>query len=288
MTQFRVCPSNWVFSIIGSDFAGQNVILITSAQPFYSTSGIGKMQGDGVSFSIADCAAWAPGADSSQVWASWAESPFPFEGNEEPDVRQMPPMLRRRAGFLGKMALEVAYRCVNGYSDIPVVFCSRHGEVARAIELLSDLVKDAPLSPTAFGLAVHNASAGLFSIARADRANHLAVAAGSSSVEHAVIEACGLLADGAEKVLLVCYDDCLPPVFARYEDYEEQPHAWAWLMVPAQQDVIQLSWQAANGDVTESSSTMPPSLQVLRFQLRGDRMLERVADRRVWRWVRHE
>jgi hypothetical protein len=61
-----------------------------------------------------------------------------------------------------------------------------------------------------FGLAVHNASAGLFSIARADRANHIALAAGPATIEHAVIEACGLLADGAPMVLLVACDAPLP------------------------------------------------------------------------------
>jgi hypothetical protein len=245
------------------------------------------MHADGVNFSIADSAAWAPGVDTPEAWALWAEAPFIFAGSDEPGVRQMPPMLRRRAGFLGKMALEVAYRCMDSQSDIPVVFCSRHGEVARAVELLTDLVQDAPLSPTAFGLAVHNASAGLFSIARADRANHIAVAAGPSSVEHAVIEACGLLADGAEKVLLVSYDDRLPQVFSQYEDCQEQPHAWAWLMVPAREDAIQLSWHAANDVPAEPSSQMPPSLQVLRFQLRGDRVLERTVDHQRWCWARH-
>jgi hypothetical protein len=78
-------------------------------------------------------------------------------------------MLRRRAGFLGKMALEVAYQVLDGRTDIPTVFCSRHGEVTRAIELLTIWRAAKPLSPTGFGMAVHNASAGLFSIARADR-----------------------------------------------------------------------------------------------------------------------
>jgi hypothetical protein len=244
------------------------------------------MQADGVSFSLADFAAWAPGLDTPQAWASWADTPHIIAGDDEPKVPYMPAMLRRRAGFLGKMALEVAYRCINGQSDVPVVFCSRHGEVARAVELLTDLTQGMPLSPTAFGLAVHNASAGLFSIARADRANHVAIAAGDSSVEHAVIEACGLLADGAAMVLLVSYDDSLPPVFAPFEDCKEQPHAWAWLMVPAAEDAISLSWSAS--DVIEArEQEMPPSLEVLRFQLRHAPLLERVADRYRWRWSRH-
>jgi hypothetical protein len=82
-------------------------------------------------------------------------------------------MLRRRAGFLSKMALEVAYQCLGEQIDVPTVFCSRHGEAARSVDLLLDLAKGEPLSPTSFGLSVHNATGGLFSIARRDHANAL-------------------------------------------------------------------------------------------------------------------
>jgi hypothetical protein len=214
----------------------------------------------------------------------------------EPAVASMPAMLRRRAGFLGKMALETAYQCLGQRRDVPAVFCSRHGDVARAVELLQDLVDGGPLSPTNFGLAVHNASAGLFSIARSDRANHAALAAGASSIEHGVIEACSLLADGAAEVLLVAYDTCLPEVFARYEDCAEQPHAWAWLIVPCQGESICLSWQKEH-DRSEQSleatgaagvAAIPGSLDVLRFHLTRADMLERAADGRRWRWTRHD
>jgi hypothetical protein len=245
------------------------------------------MSANRVSFSIARHAAWAPGLETPEAWLSWADAPSRITGEAEPAVRQMPAMLRRRAGALGKMALEVAYQCLDGRSDIPAVFCSRHGEVARAIELLTDLVQEAPLSPTGFGLAVHNASAGLFSIARADRANHLALAAGASTIEHGVIEACGLLADGAPMVLLVAYDNRLPQVFAQFEDCDEQPHAWAWLMVPADVDPIYLSWSSAAEQKISVKAEMSPDLEVLRFQLRDARILERVTtDRRCWRWAR--
>ena len=105
--------------------------------------------------------------------------------------------------MLGKMAPEVAYQCLDGSEndlrDTPTIFCSRHGDVSRALEQLINVVENEPLSPTNFGLTVHNATAGLFSIARKDRANHLALSAGQCTIEHGVIEACSLLADGATK-----------------------------------------------------------------------------------------
>ena len=244
------------------------------------------MHEQAVSFSIVNQAAWAPGIDTPQAWAEWAKEPFAFSSEFEPAVVQMPTMLRRRAGFLGKMALEVAYRCLEGRSGVPTVFCSRHGDVARAVGLISDLVQDSPLSPTSFGLAVHNASAGLFSIAREDQANHLALSAGTSTVEYGVIEACSLLADGAPTVMLVVYDDCLPPVFAEFQDCVEQPHAWAWLMEPAlaSENVMHLSWNVCHEVKVTSPDLMPASLEILRFQFSGDEIFERVSDHRSWCW----
>jgi hypothetical protein len=263
------------------------------------------MRTNGVSFSIASHAAWAPGVTTEPAWAEWARAPLLIGEGDEPSVSMMPAMLRRRAGALGKMALEVAYRCLDGRLDVPTVFCSRHGEAARAVLLLADLAEQLPVSPTGFGLAVHNASAGLFSIARKDQANHIALAAGSSTVEHAVIEACGLLADGAEMVLLVAYDGGMPPVFAHFRDCAEQPHAWAWLMVAAGADAVHLHWSAADSapcsthhaiegkndgiDAIEGIDpidAMPASLQVLRFQLGNQPVLERVSGMQRWRWTR--
>lgn len=244
------------------------------------------MRQQGVSFSISAHCAWAPGVDTPEAWRTWAEAPFNIDGESEPSVRLMPPMLRRRAGFLGKMALEVAYQCLDGRTGIPTVFCSRHGDVSRAINLLTELAQAVPLSPTGFGLAVHNAHAGLFSIARADQADHLALAAGTSSVEHGVIEACGLLADGTSEVLLVVSDNCLPSIFEKFEDCVEQPHAWAWLIRPAEAQSVNmnLSWSMSPITGQKNRKSIPGSLEILQFFLKKEKTLERNADGRVWNW----
>lgn len=197
-------------------------------------------------------------------------------------------MLRRRAGSLGKMALEVAYACLGEQRDVVTVFCSRHGEVGRAVGLLDELVAGSPLSPTGFGLSVHNASAGLLSIARADRANQLALAAGAATIEHAVIEACALLADGAPMVLLVAYDAPLPALFSAFEDCLEQPFAFAWAMVPAgtTPDTLRLAWCAHAQPADTDTGAQPGGLDVLRFQLGGAARMERVAEARRWTWSR--
>lgn len=244
-----------------------------------------------VVFSIARHAAWAPRLTTRERWAEWAREPWDIAVGEEPKVAAMPAMLRRRAGFLGRMALEVAYACLGEQRDVPTVFCSRHGEVARAVELLGDLARGEPLSPTAFGLAVHNASAGLFSIARADRANHVALAGGTSTIEHAVIEACGQLADGAPMVLLVACDTALPDGLRQFEDCDEQPWAFAWALAPAGSgapETLRLSWRAHHAqEAVQDPSRKPGGLALLRFLHGGAASLVRDAGGKRWTWSRH-
>ncbi len=242
---------------------------------------------EGFYFSVASSAAWAPQIETRDEWLAWAFDDRVIAGRSSPSIRPMPSMLRRRASFLGKMALEVAYRCLGSRTDIPTVFSSRHGEASRSADLLLDLARGVPLSPASFSLSVHNAAAGLFSIARGDRAPNMALAARTSSVEHAVIEACGLISEGAPAVMLVVYDCPLPAMYSEFEDCDEQPYAWAWLIEPAADDVLSLRWEAGSDVCAFRAKRTPTGLEVLRFYLRKDSVLERVCNKRRWLWSRH-
>jgi hypothetical protein len=209
----------------------------------------------------------------------------------EPSVKKMPSLLRRRASFPGKMAIEVAFDCLREYNNnIPTVFCSRHGECERSAELLTNLAQNIPLSPTSFSLSVHNATNGLFSISRQDHSNSIALAAGASTIEHAVIEACGLLADDAKAVLLVAYDNELPPIFKEFEDYPEHPYAWAWLMQPANLNnshFISLSWAAAENHSDSNLTQENFSLAIYQFFIQKSQNLEYTSGSKHWQWKSH-
>jgi hypothetical protein len=94
---------------------------------------------EGFYFSVASSAAWAPQIETRDAWLAWAFDHEVVAGRSTPCVEAMPSILRRRAGFLGKMALEVAYQCLGARTDIPTIFSSRHGEAARSADLLLDL-----------------------------------------------------------------------------------------------------------------------------------------------------
>ena len=137
-----------------------------------------------IEFSVVDWAAWAPGLATRSAWQDWAQAPWLPEGEDTPGLPEVPAMQRRRIERLGRMAIQAACWCEAGEgadSRVPLVFASRHGDVARSMDLLGSLVADQPLSPTGFGLSVHNAIAALYSIVRGERGNYLALAAGRAT-----------------------------------------------------------------------------------------------------------
>ena len=170
-----------------------------------------------------------PGAAASFDVAAWS---FYDNAAEKPEVPQVPAMLRRRAMRSARLALKVAFEACPASENVPTVFCSRHGEEQRSVELLDLMAAGEGHSPMSFSLSVHNAASGLFGIAKGDRGASTSLAAGSETLAMGMLEACGLLAQGAEKVLLVHYDDALPAALKSYADETDRPFALALLMAP--------------------------------------------------------
>ncbi|HAL22742.1 MAG TPA: 3-oxoacyl-ACP synthase [Stenotrophomonas sp.] len=244
-----------------------------------------------IEFSVVDWAAWAPGLTERSQWMDWARAPFLPQGEGTPALAEIPAMQRRRIERLGRMAIQTACWCEDGQgadSQVPLVFASRHGDVARSMELLGSLAANEPLSPTGFGLSVHNAIAALYSIARGHRGNYLALAAGQSTVEAACLEAVGLLADGAPEVRIVVYESPLPDVYAEFADEPDPFFAWCWRLAPADAagTGLRLTWQAAEGAPQTAPGLLPHALDLHRFLLGQDASLEHVSQGQRWCWSR--
>ncbi|HTU01869.1 MAG TPA: beta-ketoacyl synthase chain length factor [Candidatus Sulfotelmatobacter sp.] len=237
-----------------------------------------------VRFAVAGWAAWAPGLADAAAWRRWARGEADIGGADEPRAGAVPPLLRRRASPLHRMALEVACACGAGRGQ-PAVFCSRHGDLDGMLALLHQLAAGEPLSPASFGMSAQNAPAGLLSIARADRAPSTTIAGGEDGVADATIEACGLLADDAPEVVLIVHDVPLPTLYQPYADEPEWPYAWAWRLHRSGNDLLRLSWEPAAGQTSERPGE-PMGLRVLRFFLAGAPELVALRGRRVWRWSR--
>lgn len=181
-------------------------------------------------------------------------------------------MSRRRLSALGKMAVSVADRALHALDlapqEVPIVWASRYGDAQRSLELLRQQAQGEPLSPTAFGLSVHNGIAAQHSIQRTVHANGLCVAAGQHTAEAGLVEALGLLAEGHEHVLLVCYDTPLPGEYAVFHDEAAAPYAWAWLLKKAQTGVTSIALQTRAMTVSlPGDNRLPHGLQVLHWML---------------------
>jgi hypothetical protein len=249
-----------------------------------------------IEFNVVDWSAWAPGLQTREQWLDWAQQPFLPHGEQTPALGEVPAMQRRRIERLGRMAIQTAYWCQQAEADsVPLLFASRHGDVERSMELLRALANGEPMSPTGFGLSVHNAIAALYSIIRGMRGNYLALAAGKTTAEAACVEAAGLLADGAPEVLVVAYEAPLPDIYKGFADEADPFYAWSWRIAgtgaDAQGTPLQLSWAASAAAAVDATgpagSDLPHGLQVQRFLLGRERSLEFAADGVGWTWRRH-
>jgi hypothetical protein len=233
------------------------------------------------------------------AWDAWARAPFLPHGDDTPALTEVPLMQRRRIDPLGRMAIQTAYWCQQqaGGRSTPMLFASRHGDVDRSVGLLKALTADEALSPTAFGLSVHNAIAALYSIVTGERGNYLALASGRSTVETACVEAAGLLADGAPEVRLVYYEAPLPQDYMAYADEAQAFYAWCWRIVPAGAGGprLQLHWNGGpTGPIGQTATLrqddplLPHGLAVHRFLLSGDATLSLRDEAGTWHWQRDD
>jgi hypothetical protein len=136
-----------------------------------------------------------------------------------------------------------------------------------------------------FGLSVHNAAAALYSIARADTSATSTVAAGRDSLPEGVLEACGLLGAGAPQVLLVAYDDVLPPAFGAYADAGDRPAALGLVLEPAGERSYALELSPSKEE-PELPPSEPQVASVARFLKDAGRELEILSGARRWLWSR--
>ncbi|WP_350023529.1 beta-ketoacyl synthase chain length factor [Pseudomonas protegens] len=237
-----------------------------------------------IKFNIAQWRAWAPGLESVDAWQAWSRQPaLPENSDAAPDVSFLPAMQRRRLSRLARMAFSVGWPLAEGLEQLPLVFISRHGETPRTFEILSDLAAEQPLSPTQFSLSVHNAVIGLWSIMRGETSEMTALAAAGDGLEHGLLEAATLLADGAPHVLLVITEEQPPEAYASWIDDVPFPYALGLLLTPG--DDWQLSLGSHDGQTPRAQ--WPHALNLLRTLLGAQPFCQHAWMNRVWTWQRN-
>lgn len=182
---------------------------------------------------ISEQHARAPGLSTAAHWEQWllasesqkqdmARSAVSEEG---PALEFLPAMQRRRLSPLSRLVFAAAWPILEKCPQCPVVFSSRNGEINRSFQLLVQLARGEGVSPTSFGLSVHNAIAGQLAIHHENHAEQSAISAHEHGLENALLEAWLMLQDGADRVLVLYAND---PLAAEYEvDIEREPFAFA-------------------------------------------------------------
>lgn len=240
---------------------------------------------------LRDWAAWAPQIHGKPRWLSWAASPSLPRGDDTPALTDVPALQRRRFSRLGRAVVQVA-REVRAERPAPMVFASRYGDVERALGALESLWAGEGISPAVFAGSVHNGIGAQLSIVEHNTENMCCVAGGAHSAAVGLIEAAALLADGAGEVVLVCYDEPLPPPYDVLSEEPQALFAWAWRLAAAdatenRQALLRLTCAAPElGAADAHPTTLPRSLQVLQWLLCGSDRLVQPAGNCRWIWSR--
>lgn len=235
-----------------------------------------------LNFSIAAWQAWAPDIDTFDRWLLWAKGEVRAQNDySAPKVDFLPAMQRRRLSPLARMAFHVGWPLAEGSEQLPLVFYSRHGETGRTAELLQCLANAEPLSPTQFGLSVHNAIIGQWSILRGETAEMTALSGGEDGFEQALIEAALLLQEHPQVLLIVAEEQPAPLYAAAIDDI---PHAYALGLLLSRGSQCQLSWQAT---ASSPSASLPNPLNWLRHWLLNTPAWQHHGTQRSWSWQCH-
>lgn len=236
-----------------------------------------------ITFNIAQWRAWAPGLETTDDWQQWNNGQAAVTSVDmAPDVSFLPAMQRRRLSRLARMAFSVGWPLAEGRGKLPLVFVSRHGETPRTFDILSELATDQPLSPTQFSLSVHNAIIGLWSIMRGETSEMTALAAAGDGLEHGIIEAGALLAEGAPAVLLIVTEEQPPEAYAEWVNDVPFPYAVGLLLTPGTDWQLSLS----TGDGSLPAAGTPHALKLLRTLLSGKTCCQHSWKNRLWNWQR--
>ena len=230
-------------------------------------------------FEITHWHAWSPAAQTREAWLEWAKEPFSTNGEGSPVVEGMQAMNRRRLKQLGKLALDPAYRLPP--TDNPIIFSNQFGDLTRSYELLKELTETGAISPQSFGLSVHNAIPGLYTIDKKLHSNVTALAS-TDGVMSALIEALGLFAQGETSVRIIVVENAVQPEYKNYCDYVDESYGFAMDVTPGGN--LQLAFSASANN--QAKPVLPSNLNIFRFLITGDTTFSEVINNTLWQMRR--
>lgn len=245
------------------------------------------MAAPGIHFRVADWVVWGPRLEMYADLQRWPDVARHLQGNRANPGTELPSLLRRRISTIGQEVFRAAY-AIGELRNTRFVFCSRYGELDRTLRILQSTCGSEPVSPADFSLSVHNALAGLLSIASKNTAAHTAIAAGADTFACGLLESVTLLNDGSNtSVLMAYFDDALPPPYDELAEAPQSGLALVVLLEPSTGDARDMAISLQPRDHTAKlQSASRHCLDFIKFMLSGERDRRSVGERTEWRWHR--
>ena len=162
---------------------------------------------------------WLQGLNDATTLTLWANNKLSLPQEFIPPKPQYYPkgQLRRLSPF-SKVALHCLDIPQALTQNLPLIFASQHGDLAKTVALIKDASVGEDLSPTQFALSVHNATTGLFSIATNNTAPTTTISAGNNTFIEGLIEAA---MQCQQENMQVIYTYCDFDVPVEYRQFEE-------------------------------------------------------------------
>ena len=191
-------------------------------------------------------------------------------------------MQRRRLSPMARMVFDCAWPLAEDRPPMPLVFASQHGETTRSFALLQAMGRNEGLSPTSFGLSVHNAIAGMWSIVRGDKTESIALSVNADGLEHAFMEAAFLLRRGARAALVVLAEERPPPAYTPWIHDVPFSYAVAFRVERGPQWRLEQCQDESGG-----RQLWPNALNLVRHLCLGSASLHNTSGDRHWLWTRN-
>ncbi len=197
------------------------------------------------------------------------ETPWQAEPLGRVQAPDLPRTEARRATQIVHLALSAAAQALAAEpapdAAMPSVWSSADGDLIGLERTCLALAEDPPwASPHRFQNSVHNTPAGYWSIAAGCHGPSTALAGGDDSFLAGLTEAMTLLtADGAERCLLVVYDEASPPSIERVRAV---PHSFATALLLQAETThgASLALRRAPADTADPTTCSDAGLEQLR------------------------
>ncbi len=234
-----------------------------------------------ITFSVNAWIAQSPTIQTPEDWQAWNEEQSLAVQKTSPSPKSIPAMLRRRLSPLGKLALSCFEQLPENQAN-SAVFCSEHGEVERTVSLLSGIARGDDMSPSNFSVSVHNAIAGIYSIAHKYHGAINAICAGPNSLFATLIEAYGLIQSGHEQVACLVYDEPLPDIYPRSHCLGREALAISFLLSKAESGTEAFELLGEPNTSNEEESSNFPGEKLIGFLLSPDTPLSYRSNSHLW------